>query len=311
MNQRPSTEAALAALYTERPRRNFVIWSVRLFGLIITASWILGDFHLQSFFSQRRLDNVQRFFSEIRPWPLQQSDLGWNQAWPVVKQWAWQLWLDTGAEAFGVTLAVSLVAIVLAAVLGALLSLPAAQNLACPKPFLAGGKPPSSFSIIVWRMVVGVTRLVLVFVRSVPEYVWAFLLLALLGPNFWPLILALVLHNTGILGKLGAEVIENTDQSAPGALRAAGAGRLQIALAVIFPLSLPRFLLYFFYRWETCVREATVLGMLGIGSLGFWMMESRARNRYDELVYYILVGVLLVLAGDLLSALARRVIRRA
>ncbi len=270
------------------------------------VSWLAGDFRAESFISSSRQANLGRFLGEIRPWPLQ----GRSWDWETAGRWFADLWSAHGAEAFAATLAVSLVAMVLAGVAGAALSLPAARNFACPDPFLAGEGRASRATVLGWRLVVGLTRLLLVFVRSVPEYVWAFLFLALLGPSFWPLILALALHNTGILGKLAAEVIENTDSTAPGALRALGAGRLGVVAAGVFPLTLPRFLLYFFYRWETCVREATVLGMLGISSLGFWIADSRARNRYDELVFFILAGVLLVLAGDFLSAVFRRLVRR-
>ena len=62
------------------------------------------------------------------------------------------------------------------------------------------------------------------------------------------------------------------------ALRGMGAGRRQIVLTALWPISLGRLLLYFFYRWETCVREATVLGMLGVAvgiPVGWW---AAARN---------------------------------
>ncbi len=51
--------------------------------------------------------------------------------------------------------------------------------------------------------------------------------------------------------------------------------------------------------------------MLGIVSLGYWIVDARARNRYDEMIFYVLAGALLVLAGDLVSALVRRTVRRA
>ncbi|MEO1367496.1 MAG: hypothetical protein AAFX50_10000, partial [Acidobacteriota bacterium] len=82
-------------------------------------------------------------------------------------------------------------------------------------------------------------------------------------------------------------------------------------LTAILPASVGRFLLFFFYRWETCVREATVLGMLGIASLGFWILEARARNFYDEMFFFVLLGALLVLIGDVVSALSREAVRRA
>ena len=74
---------------------------------------------------------------------------------------------------------------------------------------------------------------------------------------------------------------------------------------------LPRFLTYFFYRWETCVREATVLGILGMASLGWLIDESKVAFKYDEMLFFIGLGVVIVLLGDLLSAFARGIVRRA
>jgi len=299
--------AAIAQLHRERPRHRFIAWSMIVLGGIVLGSWLSGGFGISGWLTSDRLGHARRFVHELRPWPVR--DQAWD--WSAVTDWAVGLWRSGGQEAFLGTLAISVVAIVLAGVLGALSSLAAARNFSCPQPLLPGGRLPGRGVELAWRALVLVTRALLVFIRSVPEYVWAFLFLAMLGPTAWPMILALALHNTGILGKLSSEVIENTDAAAPGALRALGASRFQIVLAGIFPLSLPRFLLYFFYRWETCVREATVLGMLGMASLGFWIMDGRARNRYDEMFFFILVGVLLVWTGDLVSALTRRVVRRA
>ena len=95
-----------------------------------------------------------------------------------------------------------------------------------------------------------------------------------------------------------------------GAALIDSATRAQIGAVALFPQTLNRFLLYFFYRWETCVREATILGLLGILSLGFWVTQARAATRYDEMVFYIALGAALVLAGDLISAAARAVVRR-
>ena len=88
------------------------------------------------------------------------------------------------------------------------------------------------------------------------------------------------------------------------------AGTRRGVLAVgVFPLALGNYLLYFFYRFETCVREATVLGMLGVVSLGFYIQEARAKLYYDEMLLLIGLGALIVLASDLASSLARRYLR--
>jgi len=200
---------------------------------------------------------------------------------------------------------------VLASLLALLASLAAARNVSTPEPFLPGPRPPSPRRRAFWHGVVWATRVALIVVRAIPEYVWAFILLILLGPGAWPGVLALALHNSGILGKLFAEVVENGDPRTPRALRALGATRLEIAAVSIWPDALNRFLLFFFYRWETCVREATVLGLLGFAGLGYRILQAKAAIRWDEMMLWTLLGSALILAGDFVSARARSFIRHA
>jgi phosphonate transport system permease protein len=294
-------------LHRARPRRRFVRGSVWALAALVAGAWLAGGFDAAGWLDARSRANAARFLSELRPWPLQGQPWDWGTA----AGWAADLWRRDGARAVTATGAMSVAAIVLAGLAAGLTCLGAARNFARSRPLLPGGRPPGRLETWAWRAVLFGTRAGYVFVRAIPEYVWAFLLLAILGPVVWPLVLALALHNAGILGKLNAEVVENLDRQAPSALRALGAGRVQIAVAALYPAALPHFLLYFFYRWETCVREATVLGMLGAASLGYHIVAARAANRYDEMGFYVLAGVLLVAAGDAVSAATRALVRRA
>src|SRR6185436_20960374 len=193
----------------------------------------------------------------------------------------------------------------------------AARNFSAVRPFEPPLQPdgripaPERRRQRAFRALVALARAFLVFLRAIPEYVWAFLFLAMLGPSAWPAVLALAIHNSGILGKLGAETIENLESPPLRSLAWLGARRAQIGFAAVAPLGLTRFLLYFFYRFETCVREATVLGLLGVVSLGYWIQDARARHWYDEMLFFVALGAGIVLLADVLSALARAVLRRA
>lgn len=261
---------------------------------LVLWAWWYGDFNPFESTSSRRLANLSRFVDDVWP-PAVRTDVLVRRGWEASKQ----------------TLALSIAAIVLAGGAALLLSLPAARNVASPEPFSQTGTAARPAATIAWKALVVLARLVLMFFRAIPEYVWAFLLLATLGQQAWPAVLALAIHNAGILGRLGAEVVENVEPAVPRALRDLGGSRLQVASVGVLPLVLPRFLLYFFYRWETCVREATVLGLLGFTSLGYWIADARARDRYDEMMLYILLGAALVLLGDLVSAVTRGFVRRA
>jgi phosphonate transport system permease protein len=293
-------------LHRARPRDRFVRASgVAALALMVT-SWTFGGLVNADTWAPRRLENLRRFLGELVPYPLQDRPWSWTEA----ASWAAERWHDHLAEATVATLAISVAAIALASACALILAPWAARTFARPDPFLPSPRPAGRPVRIAWMAARLTCRGLLAFIRSVPEYVWAFLLLGLYGPSAWPLVLALALHNAGVLGKLTADVVENLEGPTLSALRGLGAGRWQIALAGIAPLSFGRFLLFTFYRWETCVREATVLGMLGMGSLGFCIQDARARNHYDEMALAMACGAALVILGDLVSAAAREVVRR-
>lgn len=300
-------DAAVQVLWRDRPRNWFLRISVVVLLLLVAVAWTQIEEWLE--FSPRRLANVQRFLHEATPGPLRDGNFtltGWLG-------WAWDSMAGDGWTGALATLSISVAAIVLAMILGLLLCFPAARNLATAEPWLPASRPPSTLHRWAWRAVVGATRAVQIFLRAIPEYMWAFLIIAMLGPTTWPwpAVLALGLHNAGILGRLTAETVENTPPGTLAALRAMGASRRKVIAVAILPACFPRFLLYFFYRWETCVREATVLGMVGATSLGFLIKEARVGFRYDDMVLLILVGSLIVILGDFLSAWARRMARLA
>ncbi len=303
-------------LYHQRPRSRLARWSgLALLALMVWA-WTSGELDPGELFNQRRLGNLERFLGELRPYPLQERAAAepvaeGGSALRATGAWLAEVMSSRGWSAAVITLALSIAAIVLAALAALALAPAATRTIARAEPYLPAPRPPNRARQVLWWLVVTLARAVMIFVRSIPEFVWAFVLLALLGPTPWPAVLALALHNAGILGKLTSEVAENLDPAPLAALRGMGASRSQILLLGVFPLVFPRFLLFFFYRWETCVREATVLGMLGIVSLGYWIVDARARNHYDEMFVLVLIGAAIVLVGDLVSAAAREVVRRA
>jgi len=302
-----SREESVRALRSARPRDPFLRASFALVVCTVVFSWWFGDFNWSDFSNPRRLQNLERFLGEIRPFPL--HDQPWDSA--LALSWAQSLFDSAGREASLKTLAISILAVLLAAAGGLALALLAARTLATEDAFLPDGRPVGRVVRMLWTGLRGTTRIALAFLRAIPEYVWAFLLLGIFGPGAWTAILALALHNAGILGRLGAETIENAHPQSFAALRAVGVSRTRITWVAILPSILPRLLLYLFYRWETCVREATVLGMLGITTLGFWIEDARTRGQYDALVFFVVLGVGIVMVGDLVSALIRLAVRRA
>ena len=184
------------------------------------------------------------------------------------------------------TLAVSALGTGIAMAGGALLALPAAGR------FGRGAK---------WA-----ARSMLNFLRSVPELVWAALMVLAAGLGPFAGVLALALHTTGVLGRLFAESLENAPRAPEDALRELGAGAAASFAYGTLPVIAPQCLGYTLYRWEMNIRMAAILGFVGAGGLGqmlYYFIELFQRRQAAT----VLVGMaVLVLAVDAASAAARK-----
>ncbi|MBB3663000.1 MULTISPECIES: phosphonate ABC transporter, permease protein PhnE [Prauserella salsuginis group] len=149
-------------------------------------------------------------------------------------------------------------------------------------------------------------RGVLSLLRAVPDVVFALVFITAVGLGPFAGVLALVFHNTGVMGKLWAEAMEETDLGPRDALRVAGASRAQQAVHAVLPATLPQLVGLLLYRFDVNVRSSLVLGLVGAGGIGFLINQSIKLFRFDEMVTHLVVVLVLVIAVDQLSALIRR-----
>jgi phosphonate transport system permease protein len=295
------TNARIEELRRHRPRSLLLRWSAVAALAFIAWAWSARGGMGTVLSEEQRARNLERFLEKLKPYPVQQSG-HWADALP----WADELLRGDGFRACLSTLAIATGAILLSSLVALLIVPGASRHLASPAPFglPVSGKPGP------WRALGGITRGFFILTRAVPEYLYAFFLVAILGPTAWPLILALAIHNIGILGRLGSEVIDNAPPAAARESLARGGRRYSVYVTTLLPECFNRFLVYFFYRWETCVREATVLGMLGFISLGALIDNARVARRLDEMVFFVLCGAMIVMLGDFFSALVRHRLQR-
>jgi len=280
---------------------------------VILLAFNYGDQLVKPMAEGKRMERLSRFVSKLTPDPVapekslatwDERSAAWNEGAEEVVPWITKLWEFPGKEALTNTLAMSVAAIILAGAIAGFMVPWSARSLA--------SRQPVGLEMSVGRMrgFLGMgVRGFFVLTRAVPEYLYAFLLVGLMGPSAWPLVFALALHNLGILGRLWGEVVENQRPQNPRAILQVGGSRLQGFVGALLPMSLNRFILFFFYRWESCVREATVLGMLGISSLGYYISLQQNFREYDDILFFTLLGAAVIIIGDLLSDFLRRRLR--
>ena len=150
------------------------------------------------------------------------------------------------------------------------------------------------------------SRSVLSFLRAVPDIVFALIFVTAVGLGPFPGVLALIFHNVGVMGKLWAEAIEEIDYGPVDALRTGGARATQVVANAVAPAVFPQFVGLFLYRFDVNVRSSLVLGLVGAGGIGFLINESIKLFRFDEMLTYILVVLVMVVVVDNVSAAIRK-----
>ncbi|MEP6739896.1 MAG: phosphonate ABC transporter, permease protein PhnE [Caldimonas sp.] len=148
-------------------------------------------------------------------------------------------------------------------------------------------------------------RFVLNLLRSVPELVWAALMVIAAGLGPFAGTLALALHTTGVLGRLYAESLENAACAPERALRDAGSGRAAAFAYATLPLVATQGVAYALYRLEMNIRMAAVLGFVGAGGLGQMLYFHLSLFHQAQAATLLIAMFILVFAVDSLSGWAR------
>jgi phosphonate transport system permease protein len=243
-------------------------------GLVVASFWTL-DLQWAQFLSADAARSMARFVGEFVPPDMQPAFLR------KVVTATWE------------TFAMSALGTVLAALAGVLLALPASRMHAADP---ARGRTP--------------TRLLLNALRSVPELVWAGLLLIAAGLGPFAGTLALAAHTTGVLGRLFAEAIENAPGGPAAALRGQGVGAVRVFFYATLPQVLPQLLSYALYRWENNIRAAAVLGVVGAGGLGQLLAFHMGLFHMGKTATVLIAMLLLVGLVDTFSHALRRWLTR-
>lgn len=142
--------------------------------------------------------------------------------------------------------------------------------------------------------------------RAINEMVFAMLFIVAVGLGPFAGVLALWVHTTGVLAKLFSEAVEAIDPRPVEGVRATGANALEEIVYGVIPQVLPLWISYSLYRFESNVRSASVVGIVGAGGIGTVLWEITRSFRYAETCAVMIIIVGFVVVIDMASARIRR-----
>lgn len=162
-----------------------------------------------------------------------------------------------------------------------------------------------SGNIAPWWVTQPARRLMDVF-RSINELVFAMLFVVAVGLGPFAGVLALWVHTTGILAKLFAEAVEAIDPQPIEGVRATGARGIEEIVYGVIPQVMPLWVSYSLYRFESNVRSASVIGLVGAGGIGQVLWEIIRSFQFQQTCAIMLVIVVAVTLIDAASQQLRR-----
>jgi phosphonate transport system permease protein len=151
-----------------------------------------------------------------------------------------------------------------------------------------------------------VTRRIMDVLRAVNEFVFALMFVTAVGLGPFAGMLALGIHTGGVLAKLLSETIESIEPGQVEGVAATGAGRLHVIAFGVVPQVMPNFLSYVMLRFESDIRSASVIGMVGGGGIGFYLWDTIRSFKDREAATVILLIVAMVMLTDVVSSRVRR-----
>jgi len=148
-------------------------------------------------------------------------------------------------------------------------------------------------------------RLILNFIRTIPDLLLAAIFVAIFGIGPLQGILALTFFSIGLVAKLLYESIESIDPGPLEAMTAVGANKVQWIVYGVIPQVKAHFVSYVLYTFEVNVRAAAVLGLVGAGGIGLYYDRTLGFLQYQQTASIIIYTLVVVLVIDYVSTLLR------
>jgi len=148
-------------------------------------------------------------------------------------------------------------------------------------------------------------RVILAAIRTFPSILWAILFVIMVGLGTFAGVLAIIMYTIGFVAKLQYESIETVDADPMDAISSIGVSKWQLIRFVVLPESAPHLLSQILYMFDYNVRQSSILGLVGAGGIGFYIINYIKFFEYGKAMVFMLVVLAAVLFIDWISVKIR------
>ena len=151
-----------------------------------------------------------------------------------------------------------------------------------------------------------ITKIILDILRSFPELIYAIIFVKMVGPSPFAGVLAIGVHQIGMLGKLFTEEMEKMNEDAIEAMHSVGANSIQTFFYARLPQVMPAYTSLILNHFEIGVRSAATLGLVGAGGIGAPLIFAIQARNWDKVSIILLVVVVTVFVLDIANGWLRK-----
>jgi len=148
-------------------------------------------------------------------------------------------------------------------------------------------------------------RAILAAIRTFPSILWALLFVIMVGSGTYAGVLAIVMYTIGFIAKLQYEAIETIDSEPMDAVGSIGVSKTQLINYVVIPESASHLLGQMLYMFEYNIRQTSILGLVGAGGIGFYIINYIKFFEYGKAAVFMIVVLVTVLIIDWVSVKIR------
>ncbi len=148
-------------------------------------------------------------------------------------------------------------------------------------------------------------RAFLAAIRTFPSILWALLFVIMVGSGTFAGVLAIIMYTVGFIAKLQYEAIETIDSDPMDAVGSIGVSKVQLISYVVIPESASHLLSQMLYMFDYNIRQTSILGLVGAGGIGFYIINYIKFFEYGKAAIFMLVVLITVLAIDWASVRIR------
>ncbi len=159
--------------------------------------------------------------------------------------------------------------------------------------------------ILFSRRIVYSVRLIIGMIRTVPSILFGVIFVIAFGLGKAAGTLAVAFYTTGYLAKILYEAFEAVDCDVIEAVRSTGCNRLQLFRFAILPEASNTIISQLLFMFEYNIRASTIMGFVGAGGIGYYMLGYIQMLQYRHLMTTFLITLVVVMLIDFISGRIR------